>query len=89
MKSAVMTLGVALALGLASVGLADAQPDAAQVVGPVWGAWGGPGAGDVGPTVSFGPSWVARALGHGPVGCYFTRVRANNAWLRAQICDWY
>ena len=89
MKRAVVTLGSGL-LALALVGApVGAQADGAPVVVPAWAAWGGPGAGYVGPTVSFGPSWLARALGHGPVGCYFTRVRAPNRWLRAQICDWY
>ena len=90
MRRAVMTLGAAaLALGLAAAGPVAAQPDAVRVVVPAWAVWGGPGAGYVGPTVSFGPSWTARLLGHGPIGCYYTRVRANNTWLRAQICDWY
>ena len=31
-----------------------------------------------------GPSWAATVLGHGPIGCYFTRVRADNRWLRAR-----
>ena len=89
MGRAIMALGAAaLMLGLAAAGPVAAQPDAVQVV-PAWGAWGGPGAGYFGWTVSLGPSWVARLLGHGPVGCYFTRVRANDRWLRAQICDWY
>jgi hypothetical protein len=86
MKQAVVALGPCV-LALALVGdPVGARADGAPAVGPAWAAWGGPG---VGPTVSFSPSWVARWLGHGPVGCYFTRVRADNRWLRAQICDWY
>jgi hypothetical protein len=89
MTPALKILGAAaFASGLAVAGPAAAQSDP-HVIVPAWGAWGGPGAGNVGWTVSNGPSWLARALGHGPVGCYFTRVRANNRWLPAQICDWY
>ncbi len=86
---AAAALAGALALGLAAAGQAAAETNSPYVAAPPFAAWGGPGAGYVGWTVSFGPSWAARVLGHGPVGCYFTRVRANNRWLRAQICDWY
>jgi len=84
-----MVRAAALALGLATAGPVAAQSDAVQVVVPPSGVWGGPGAGYGGPLALAGPSWVARLLGHGPIGCYYTRVRANNMWLRAQICDWY
>lgn len=90
MRPAFLTLAAALALGLLSAGgPAVAQSGAAPVSVPAWEVWGGPGAGNVGPTLSLGPAWLAQMLGHGPVGCYDTRVRANNRWLAARICDWY
>jgi len=86
---AALVKAAALALALAAAAPAAAQSGPVQVVVPPWAAYGGPGAGNVGWTVSWGNSWAASLLGHGPVGCYFTRVRANNRWLQAQICDWY
>ena len=61
MTPALKILGAAaFASGLAVAGPAAAQSDP-HVVVPAWGAWGGPGAGNVGWTVSNGPSWLARA----------------------------
>ena len=86
MKPAVMTLGAAgLALGLA----AAAPAEAGSGLPPPYGVWGGPAGADGRPVAWIGPSWVGRLLGHGPVCCYYTRVRVDNAWRRAQICDWY
>jgi hypothetical protein len=42
-----------------------------------------------GPVVSAVPFWTGPLFPRQPIGCYFTRVRANNAWLRAEVCDWY
>ena len=88
MKRALATMAGAatLSLGLAA-GPVAAQAGAGYAV-PPWGFWGGPGVVQAGPAGSAGPSWGA-LLGHGPIGCYFTRVRADNRWLRAEICDWY
>ena len=68
-----------------------AAPAAAQGAGPPtppWGAWGAPGVVASGAPAAFGP-FPGAIFGRGPVGCYFTRVRFDNRWLRAQICDWY
>ena len=81
-------VAAALALGLAAAGPVAAQADAVHVVVPPYGSWGGAGGGSGGPVASGDPFW-ARLLGHGPIGCYDTRVRAHDAWLRARICDWY
>ena len=75
---------LALALGVLA-GPAAAQP----LVGPAaqpWGVAAGPGVAGA-PAVAADPL-LGTLLGHGPIGCYFTRVRANNEWLPAQICDW-
>ena len=86
MKSALTAWGAAaLALGLAA-GPAAAQPGAGPGV-PPWGQWGGPGVVSAGPAASTNPSW-GTLFGHGPVGCYLTRVRSGNRWLQAEICDW-
>ncbi len=87
MKRALATIAGAatLALGLIA-GPAAAQPDASPGV-PPWGSWAGPGVVQTGAAGSAGPFW-GTLLGHGPVGCYFTRVRADNRWLRAEVCDW-
>lgn len=64
-----------------------AAPAAAQGAGPPpFGVWGGPNGVVSGePAASSG---LAAILGPGPVGCYLTRVRADNRWLKARICDW-
>ena len=81
MKAVHTTWGAAaLALGLLG-GAAAAQPVAVQP----WGVEGGP---EVVAGAPFAGSSLGTLLGHGPIGCYFTRVRANNHWLRVQICDW-
>ncbi len=82
MKARVATLGAAaLTVGLAAGTAAAAPGD------PPWGNWGGPGI-VVGPPAAPAGSFLAVVLGHGPIGCYSTRVRADNRWLRAEICDW-
>ena len=40
----------------------------------------------MGPTVP--GNWSILAPFVPKVGCYFTRVRTNNTWQRAQICDY-
>jgi hypothetical protein len=33
-------------------------------------------------------AWTWPSLFRPPIGCYFTRIRTNNRWVRAQICDY-
>ncbi len=86
MSEAVAPWGAAALALVLGAGPASAQ--GAWPPGPPWGVGGAP---DVvvsgGPAGFAGPPWGA-ILGHGPIGCYFTRVRADNRWLRAQVCDW-
>lgn len=84
MKATHTTLGAAaLALGFLA-GPATAQPPGGASA-PPFGVPGGP---EVVAGAPFAGSFLGTLLEHGPIGCYFTRVRANNRWLRAQICDW-
>ena len=81
-------LAGAAALWIASVASAEAEFIPPWIMGngppgaPVYGVVTPPGAHPwVGPTIPFLGTPIYR------VGYYTTRVRANNQWLRAQICD--
>ena len=84
-QARILVGGILLSLGLAA---APAAAQGAGPGGPPWGAWGEPGVVVSGQPAAFGV-FQGVIFGHGPVGCYFTRVRSNNRWLRAQVCDWY
>jgi hypothetical protein len=85
MRKIMASATAAFVLGLAGEAAAQSPAPADPPFG-VWSAQSG--------VVSVGPAaWAAGGwgslLGRGPVGCYFTRVRAQNRWLTAQVCDWY
>jgi len=81
----VMSGATALALGLA----AGAPVQAGGGFPPPYGVWAGPGGIYSEPGAAASPVWTGPLFPRMPIGCYFTRVRANDAWLRAEICDWY
>ncbi len=85
MRRVRVIFGAALALCFAAA--APAQANAGSP--PPWGGGGGPVViyGQAGGAPS--PVWTGPLFPHLPIGCYFTRVRVNNAWRRAEICDWY
>lgn len=82
-RTGILVGGAMLSLAFA------AAPAAAQGSGsPPFGVWGGPSViASGGPTAASAPG-LAAILGQGPVGCYFTKVRVDNRWVRAQVCDW-